>query len=168
MAEKRGGYRPTAPQNNPANISPNGGNGQSGQPKPPYSGFGYGKNKDLSMQSGGAAMLGTPSAPSSPAISLGAGGDQGASRAPQGQPSSLLGLGALHEMQPTGKHASDGTDFGRGEGSNALPNSVNPDRRPIENSALIGKYLPDLINAARIEGAPDSYKRFVNKLKGMI
>ena len=126
------------------------------------------KNKDLSMQSGGAAMLGTPSAPSSPAISLGAGGDQGASRAPQGQPSSLLGLGALHEMQPTGKHASDGTDFGRGEGSNALPNSVNPDRRPIENSALIGKYLPDLINAARIEGAPDSYKRFVNKLKGMI
>lgn len=30
MAENRGGYRPTAPQNNPANINPMGGNGQSG------------------------------------------------------------------------------------------------------------------------------------------
>ena len=28
--ENRGGYRPTAPQNNPANISMTGGNGQSG------------------------------------------------------------------------------------------------------------------------------------------
>lgn len=31
MAENRGGYRPTAPQNNPANINPNGGDGQSGR-----------------------------------------------------------------------------------------------------------------------------------------
>ena len=30
MAERRGGYRPTAPQNNPANINPMGGDGQSG------------------------------------------------------------------------------------------------------------------------------------------
>lgn len=30
MADNRGGYRPTAPQNNPANINPLGGNGQSG------------------------------------------------------------------------------------------------------------------------------------------
>ena len=29
MAENRGGYRPTAPQNNPANINPMGGDGQS-------------------------------------------------------------------------------------------------------------------------------------------
>ncbi len=30
MAEQRGGFRPTAPQNNPANINPMGGDGQSG------------------------------------------------------------------------------------------------------------------------------------------
>lgn len=30
MAERRGGFRPTAPQNNPANINPMGGDGQSG------------------------------------------------------------------------------------------------------------------------------------------
>jgi hypothetical protein len=43
MAENRGGYRPTAPQNNPANISGTGGNGQSGD----YTGFAYGENKAL-------------------------------------------------------------------------------------------------------------------------
>lgn len=31
MAERRGGLRPTAPQNNPANINPMGGDGQSGR-----------------------------------------------------------------------------------------------------------------------------------------
>lgn len=31
MAEQRGGFRPTAPQNNPANINPMGGDGQSGR-----------------------------------------------------------------------------------------------------------------------------------------
>jgi hypothetical protein len=36
------------------------------------------------------------------------------------------------------------------------------------DNELIAKYLPDLINAARVDGAPDSYKRFVNKLKGML
>lgn len=41
MAENRGGYRPDAPQNNPANVSATGGAGQSGQ----YTGFAYGQNK---------------------------------------------------------------------------------------------------------------------------
>lgn len=43
MAENRGGFRPTAPQNNPANISLTGGNGQN--PKNvelKYRGMGYG------------------------------------------------------------------------------------------------------------------------------
>jgi hypothetical protein len=59
-------------------------------------------------------------------------------------------------------------DFGPGRGSDALPNNLNPDFRPMENADLIAKYLPDLINAARVDGAPDSYKRLVNKLKGML
>lgn len=43
MAENRGGDRPDAPQNNPANVSATGGAGQSGQ----YTGFAYGQNKAL-------------------------------------------------------------------------------------------------------------------------
>ena len=31
MADRRGGYRPTAPQNNPANVNALGGDGQSGR-----------------------------------------------------------------------------------------------------------------------------------------
>jgi len=65
MAENRGGMRPTAPQNNPANVSATGGDGQSGQ----YKGFAYGQNKALneSRVAGNAAVnqvrAETPSTP---------------------------------------------------------------------------------------------------------
>ena len=36
VPDNRGGMRPNAPQNNPANISANGGNGQSGTQAPKY------------------------------------------------------------------------------------------------------------------------------------
>ena len=36
MAENRGGMRPSAPQNNPANVSGIGGAGQSGTQAPRY------------------------------------------------------------------------------------------------------------------------------------
>lgn len=54
MAENRGGDRPTAPQNNPANVSATGGAGQSGQ----YTGFAYSENKKLneSRVAGNAAV----------------------------------------------------------------------------------------------------------------
>lgn len=71
MAENRGGMRPTAPQNNPANISATGGNGQSGtQPARYISGMAYGEGQATMQQQQGAAMAGpnTPSAPSAPSL----------------------------------------------------------------------------------------------------
>jgi hypothetical protein len=56
MAENRGGLRPTAKQNNPANVSGTGGNGQSGR----YTGFAYGQNKALADQMAGAPMKQAP------------------------------------------------------------------------------------------------------------
>lgn len=47
--ENRGGYRPTAAQNNPANINGLGGNGQSGM-NTDYTGFAYGMNKAINEQ----------------------------------------------------------------------------------------------------------------------
>ena len=47
--ENRGGYRPTAPQNNPMNINPMGGDGQSGM-NTDYTGFAYGQNKAVNEQ----------------------------------------------------------------------------------------------------------------------
>ena len=67
MAENRGGFRPTAPQNNPTNVSGTGGNGQSGD----YTGFAYGQNKALndSRVAGNKAIASTtPSMPSSPSL----------------------------------------------------------------------------------------------------
>lgn len=49
ITENRGGERPLAPQNNPANINPLGGNGQSGM-NTDYSGFAYGMNKAINEQ----------------------------------------------------------------------------------------------------------------------
>jgi hypothetical protein len=68
MAENRGGMRPTAPQNNPANVSGTGGAGQSGK----YSGFAYGQNQQINNQisQGDAAVKsvssGTPTTASIP------------------------------------------------------------------------------------------------------
>jgi hypothetical protein len=63
--------RPTAPQNNPANISATGGNGQSGtQPARYISGMAYGEGQATMQQQQGAAMAGSnpPSAPSTPSL----------------------------------------------------------------------------------------------------
>jgi hypothetical protein len=61
MAENRGGYRPTAPQNNPANISATGGAGQSGtQPARYMSGLAYGQGQAQMEQQTSAPMAGSP------------------------------------------------------------------------------------------------------------
>lgn len=47
--ENRGGFRPTAAQNNPANVSATGGNGQSGIADLNYTGMPYGQNQELNQ-----------------------------------------------------------------------------------------------------------------------
>lgn len=66
MAENRGGMRPNAPQNNPANINPLGGNGQSGNgtQAPKYiPGMGYGQGQATMQQQEGAPMAGPTPTP---------------------------------------------------------------------------------------------------------
>lgn len=55
--QNSGGFRPTAPQNNPANVSATGGAGQSGrQPARYISGGTYGQGQELMAQQQGAPM----------------------------------------------------------------------------------------------------------------
>lgn len=64
--ENRGGMRPNAPQNNPANINPLGGNGQSGsgtQAATYIPGMGYGQGKALMQQQEGAKLAGPTTTP---------------------------------------------------------------------------------------------------------
>lgn len=153
--ENSGGYRPTAPQNNPANVSATGGNGQSGQAMGDYTGFAYGENKALAEQQMGAAMAQAPT---------------GAQPAPSAN--SMMDL--LNSVPPLDAPSednlpiSDGVDVGRGRGSEALPTRITSDVNQAETIDLIKKYLPSIMDATRFPGAPDSYKRFVNYLKAQI
>ncbi len=148
--ENSGGYRPNAPQNNPANVSGTGGAGQSGN----YTGFAYGENQALNNQrvEGNQAVASTqaatPSAPSSPYEGI-----------------SMPQIGTLFD--PTTRPdepITAGVDFGPGPGSEALPKSLMNNARADENTRIAAQYLPDLALAARSPSAPDSFKRFVNYL----
>ena len=76
MVERRGGYRPTAPQNNPNIIRPLGGNGQSGRnagtfqgPKD-ITGGAYGEATELRELQQGALMAGERTRPMAPITPL--------------------------------------------------------------------------------------------------
>jgi hypothetical protein len=63
---------------------------------------------------------------------------------------------------------SDGVDFGGGRGSEALPGSIRNPMQQNQNLEIVKRYLPDIINATRLPGVPDSYRRFANFLKEQI
>lgn len=75
VTENRGGFRPTAPQNNPMNINPMGGDGQSGNID--YTGFDYGMNKQINearkaepIKAPSPRAFPTPNVASSPIVTL--------------------------------------------------------------------------------------------------
>ena len=141
-----GGMRPNAPQNNPANISATGGNGQSGATQAPKYIPGMkalGSTGTETMAQQGAAAMSAGPAPVQEDFSL---------FNPSKLPNELI---------------SAGVDDTAGPDSSVLPSQFR-DQRPVENMDIIKKYLPDLVNAARIEGAPDTYKSFVNYLIGKV
>jgi len=133
------------PQYNPANISATGGDGQSGkQPAQYISGLPYGQGQETMQQQLSAPMA----AAANPQMS-GMGIDL----------PTLLGE-TMRPSEPT----SAGVDFGAGPGSEVLPPSLGQDQRPIENKAIVEKYLPALMQAGRSTDAPDSYKQFLSYL----
>lgn len=151
--ENSGGPRPTAPQNNPANVNALGGNGQSGQANPNYTGFAYGENSNINNTADAAVMYkdtGTATPSANPMGNL------------------MSGLVPLDAPTQDDLPISDGVDVGKGRGSEALPGRVTNPINNNENIDLIKRYLPDLMDATRIPNAPDSYKRFVNYLKEQI
>jgi len=154
--ENRGGAN-GGPQYNPANISATGGAGGTGKQAPKYipgmKSLGS-TGVETMAQQGGAPMAGNPvpqvQAPTNPMESM------------------MAGLTPL-DAEPTEMlPISDGVDMGRGRGSEALNTRLTSTLNQDENVALIKRYLPDLMNATRLPGAPDSYKQFVNYLKNQI
>ena len=107
MAENRGGFRPTAPQNNPANVSATGGNGQSGtQPARYISGLPYGEGQATMEQQQAAPMAGQNTAPAQAGIGLEA----------FATPITPLTAPTERPNEPL----TTGMDFGAGAGTEAL------------------------------------------------
>ena len=166
-----GGYRPEASQNDPYSVSPNGGNGQSGkfvaekvakatQLRP--SGFAQGENTAMAQQISEGGNVSTTASAANPAPKA---------KSPSGAIDIAALLGAIEPLdaEPTEfRPISDGIDFGSGRGSEALPGSIRNPIQQNQNLEIIRKYLPDIINATRLPGVPDSYRRFANFLKEQI
>ena len=147
MAERRGGYRPTAPQNNPNAISANGGNGQSGRnagnfqgPKQ-MSGGSYGEASELRELQQGALMAG-----------------QRATMAP------ITPITAPTQRPEEPETA--GMPFGEGPGPEAL-GLPNPADKFNEDS-MVAKYIPMLEKMASEQDAPESFRLFVQQVRGRL
>jgi hypothetical protein len=106
MAENRGGFRPTAPQNNPANISAVGGAGQSGtQPARYISGMAYGQGQEMMTQQQSAPMAGPNQSSNVMPLDMASMASVTPLTAPTERPDEPL---------------TTGMDFGMGPGSEAL------------------------------------------------
>jgi hypothetical protein len=110
--ENSGGFRPTAPQNNPANVNGLGGNGQSGtQALKPMTGLPWGTNQATEDIGRAAPLAGNPTA-------IGAQGAEGGQ--PQAPQKPLTDLFAPTELPD--QHVSHGNDMQ----NLALPAMVTP------------------------------------------
>lgn len=143
VPDNRGGMRPNAPQNNPANVSATGGNGQSGTQAPKYipgmRAMGSSGVETMAQQSG------APMAGSSP------------------QPQGLSELSPLTaETQFPDQPITDGAPIG--EGANSVPNlpmgvSEDPDIQSARD------HLPILEWWASQPGATQSTKDYASYLR---
>lgn len=170
MAERGGANG--GPQYNPMNVSATGGAGQSGKfvaekaakaaQLRPSGGGEPGATQALTEQIQGGGNVATTASAANPAS------DMPSAMTNTGL-ASMLGAISPLDTEPTEyRPISDGVDFGAGRGSEALPGSI---RNPIQenrNLEIIQRYLPDILNATRLPGVPDSYRRFANFLKEQI
>lgn len=148
---RSGGNRPTAPQNNPANVSALGGNGQSGQPKRYISGMPYGQGQALMQQQAGAPMQQAPQTPSG-------GGQMSLASLPQATPLSA-------PTERPGEPITHGAPIGEG------PNMVEGLPKPESNDPdvqMAREYYPLLQFWASQPGASQGTKDYVLHLGTLI
>lgn len=160
MAGKGGYQRPTnpAPVSGPGSMSQrtDGGPGAK-QPARYISGMPYGEGQETYDIQTAAPMEAAPD-------STMMGREQ---RVVQGVERPVTDLFADSEF-PT-EPVTEGVDMGPGRGSTALPSNLGPrDTEEVVGNPLAIRYLPDLMAASRLPGAPDSYRRFVNYLSQQV
>jgi len=119
--DNRGGFRPDAPQNNPANVSGVGGAGQSGN----YTGLPYGMNQQVNQSRvAGNAAVASINASSQPAPSL-----------PEVTPITA-------ETQNPDQSIFDGAPIG--DGMNSIPGLPTQQNDNVNFNAAMTAYYPVL------------------------
>lgn len=152
---RSGGDRPTAPQNNPANINPLGGNGQSGRgtQAPTYiPGMGYGQGTAMMQQQQGAPMAGPTPTPSAPTPSVAPMTEVRPITAPTDFPDEPI---------------TSGVDTGAGPGSEALmmPQDDTPNDPDLD---LIREVFPIIELWAQQVDTSQGTKDYVNYLRTIL
>jgi len=150
MKMPRGGMRPTAPQNNPANVSATGGNGQSGtQAARYYSGGTYGQGQEMMAQQEGAPLAGQPATPkfkpSNPVRNL-----------PQATPITA-------PTERPDEPVTTGIPIGPGAGPEALALPSTQDNN--EDKQRLLSYLPALEVAAQSPNSSQAFRNYVRVLR---
>jgi len=159
----RGGVRPTAPQNNPANVNLLGGNGQSGtgSQAPKYiAGMGYGQGQAMMQQQQGAKMAGpTPAFKGS-----GAGAGAGEGQIPMTEARTLTAPSDFPDEKITTGAAIDDTTAG--PESLMMPQSQEESNDPDMN--LIREVFPIIELWASQVDTSQGTKDYVNYLRTII
>ena len=147
--QNSGGMRPTAPQNNPANVNGMGGNGQAGRD---YTGFAYGQNKALAEQQAGASMAQAPSPVASATPSM-------ASNLPQVTPITA-------PTERPNEPVTTGIAMGPGAGPEALTLPGAGDSNGDKQRLL--SYLPALEVAAQSPNSSQAFRNYVRVLRATL
>jgi hypothetical protein len=156
----RGGMRPTAPQNNPMNVSARGGNGQSGdasQAAKYVPGLPYGEGQALMATQEAAPLAAAPSIEQS------------------NMPSGLASAAASQAVVPMNAPTSmpnipvtDGADFGPGLGMDALGLSNREAAMDDAYRAQIAAYMPALLSIAANPNTSNMTRMIIRKLRDQI
>jgi hypothetical protein len=155
--QNSGGPRPTAPQNNPANVNALGGNGQSGRANqgtqaPKYiAGMAYGQGQATMAQQAGAPMAGPTPPP----------------QAPQGRPMPSA-IPLTEPTQRPNEPATAGANAGAGPGTEALtmPGQIQSPNDP--DMDLIRNVFPIIELWAQQVDSSQGTKDYVNYLRTIL
>ena len=156
----RGGMRPTAPQNNPMNVSARGGNGQSGdatQAAKYVPGLPYGEGQSLMATQESAPLAAAPSIEQS--------------NTPSGLASAAASQAVVPMNAPTSMPSipvTDGADFGPGVGMDALGLSNREQMMDDTYRAQIAAYMPALLTIAANPNTSNMTRMIIRKLRDQI
>jgi len=156
----RGGMRPTAPQNNPMNVSARGGNGQSGdatQAAKYVPGLPYGEGQAF-METQKSASLAAASGIEQSNMPL------GLASAAASQP--MVSLDAP-SMRP-GEPVTQGADMGPGGDSSILGLGQQNKAEDDQYRAMIASYMPALLKVAASPKTSTTTRAIIRQLRDMI